>query len=108
MKSKSMFAAILVVMALAVAPLGTAYAGEAKKTHDLTATIVSTDEKAHTITFTTDSGEQKTAPVMGHAIAEMKSIKAGAHVKLTCTDKATGEHEGVSEIKTVATASAKK
>lgn len=108
MRTKSMFAALLLMSALVVAPLGMAYAGEAKKTHDLTATIVSTDEKAHTITFTTESGEQKTAPVMGHAIAEMKSLKAGAHVKLTCTDKATGEHEGVSEIHTVAAASAKK
>lgn len=108
MKTKSAFAVLLVMMALVVAPLGMTWAGEGKKTHELTATIVSMDEKAHTITFTTETGEQKTAPVMGKAIAEMKSLKAGAQVKLTCTDKATGEHEGVTDIHTVAAASAKK
>jgi c-di-GMP-binding flagellar brake protein YcgR len=108
MKNKSILMAVLVMAALAVAPLGSAFASEGTKTHQLTATIVSMDEKAHTITFTTDSGEQKTAPVMGKAISELKSVKAGEKVTLTCTDKATGEHEGVSAIHAVAAASAKK
>ena len=108
MKLKSVLMGVLVIAALAAAPMGSAVAGEATKHHNLTATIVSMDEKAKTITFTTDNGEQKTAPVIGKAISELKSVKAGEKVTLTCTDKATGEHEGVSDIHAVATASAKK
>lgn len=108
MRTKSMLLGVLAIAALVVAPLGTAWAGDAKKTHDVTATIVSMDEKAHTITFTTDTGEQKTAPVMGNAIHKLKTVKAGEKVTLTCTDKATGEHEGVSDIHTAAAASTAK
>ena len=99
----------LVAIALLAAPLAPAWAGEAKgkKTHDVTVTIVAVDETGKTITFKTDTGEQKSAPVMGAAINKMKNLKAGETVTLTCTDKETGEHEGISDIKTTAAAKKK-
>ena len=108
MRTKSMLMGVLVMAALAVAPLGSAYAGDPKKTHDVTVTVVSMDEKGKTITFMTETGEQKTAPVIGEAIHKLKTVKAGDKVTLTCTDKATGEHEGVSDIHAAAAADSKK
>jgi len=71
----------------------------AGKTHDVTATIVSIDVENKQLTFKDDKGEQKTAPVMGKAVDELKTIKAGDKVTLTCTDNDKGEHMGVSGIK---------
>jgi arginine repressor len=91
--------AVLVAFALLAAPLAPAWAGEGKKHHDLTVTVVSVDENGKMMTFKTDTGEQKSAPVIGKAIDQMKGLKAGETVTLTCTDKDTGEHEGISDIK---------
>jgi len=91
---------VLVILAVVGAPMSSAWAGASPvKKHDLTVTIVSVDATAKTMTFKTDTGEEKTAPVMGAAINKMKNVKAGETVLLTCTDKATGEHEGISDIK---------
>jgi len=108
MRHVSKLVGTLAIVALALAPLGSAFAGEGKKTHDVTVTVVSLDEKGKTITFTTETGEQKTAPVMGQAIAKLKSLKTGEKVTLTCTDKADGQHEGVSDIHAAPAATAQK
>src|SRR5262245_1672218 len=71
----------------------------AGKTHDVAATIVSIDLENKQLTFKDDKGEQKTAPVMGKAVDELKAVKAGDRVTLTCTDNEKGEHMGVSAIK---------
>jgi hypothetical protein len=98
MRKLSLLFGVLVAVALLAAPLAPAWAGE-KKHHEMTVTVVSVDENGKMMTFKTDTGEQKSAPVMGKAIDQMKGLKAGETVTLTCTDKDTGEHEGISDIK---------
>lgn len=71
----------------------------AGKTHDVKATIVSIDAQGKTITIKDEKGEEKTAPVMGKAVDELKNFKAGDKVTLTCHDNDKGEHEGVTGIK---------
>ncbi len=71
----------------------------AGKTHNMTATIVSIDVEAKTVTIKDDKGESKTAPVMGKAVESLKTLKAGDMVTLTCQDNEKGEHEGVTAIK---------
>jgi len=77
-----------------------AFAGhDAKgKNHDVTAEVVSVDLDAKTITIKTPEGT-KTAPVMGEAVGQLKDVKAGEKVTLTCHDKENGDHEGVTAIK---------
>ena len=89
---------VLVAFVLLAAPLAPAWAGE-KKHHDMTVTVVAVDENGKMLTFKTDTGEQKSAPVTGQAIHKMKGLKAGETVTLTCTDKDDGAHEGISDIK---------
>ena len=71
------------------------------KNHEVTAEVVSMDMAAKTITIKTDDGKTQTAPVMGEAINQMKDLKAGQKVTVTCHDKANGDHEGVTAIKKV-------
>jgi len=71
----------------------------AGKTHQVKATVVSIDMEGKTITIKDEKGEEKTAPVMDKAVAELKTIKAGDKVTLTCHDNDKGEHEGVTAIK---------
>jgi len=70
----------------------------AGKTHQVKATIVSVDMEGKTITIKDEKGEQKTAPVMDKAVDELKNIKAGDKVTLTCHDNDKGEHEGITAI----------
>ena len=67
--------------------------------HDVTAEVVSVDLDAKTITIKMDDGKTTTAPVMGQAISQLKDVKAGEKVTLTCKDKENGDHEGVTAIK---------
>ena len=102
MKRFRMLIALPVVVALAVA-LPVAYAGSAMgKTHDEKAEVVSVDTAAKTITIKDEKGESHTAPLLGKALDEAKSLKAGDKVSVTCKDKETGEHEGVTAIKKIA------
>ena len=87
----------LLILALAVALPMASYA--AGKTHDMKATVVSVDEKAKTITLKDENGESHTAPLMGKAITEAKTLKAGDMVTATCQDNEKGEHEAISDIK---------
>jgi hypothetical protein len=67
----------------------------AAKTHKVEAEVVSTDAAAKTITIKSDTGENKTAPVEGKAVAELKTVKAGGKYMLTCRDNEAGEHQAV-------------
>lgn len=92
---------IAAVLAVALM-FGMAFAGGAKaagKTHQMTVEVVSVDMKAKTITIKDDKGETKTAPVMGKAVSELGTVKAGDMVMLTCKDNAKGEHQGIVAIK---------
>jgi Cu/Ag efflux protein CusF len=71
----------------------------AGKTHQVKATVVSIDLEGKKITIKDEKGEEKTAPVMDKAVDEMKNLKAGDKVTLTCHDNDKGEHEGVTAIK---------
>ena len=75
----------------------------AMKTHELTAEVVSIDAVKHTITLKGEK-ENSTASVEGKALANLKNIKAGEKVTLTCRDNEKGEHQAVTEIKPAAKA----
>ena len=101
MKRFRMLIALPVVVAVAVALPATSFAGSMGKTHDEKAEVVSVDMTAKTITIKDEKGESHTAPLLGKALEEAKSLKAGDKVSVTCKDKDSGEHEGVSAIKKV-------
>ena len=67
----------------------------AMKTHKVEAEVVSTDVAAKTITIKSDTGENKTSPVEGKAVAALKNVKAGEKYTLTCRDNEAGEHQAV-------------
>ena len=91
--------AVLGVVALAGMVLaGVANAGD-KKQHEVTATVVSMDATAKTLTFKDDKGADKTAPVLEGALASLKSLKPGDKVVLVCEDNDKGEHQGIAAIK---------
>jgi len=97
MRKLSLLFSALVILSLVAAPMSAAWAGNVKK-HDLTVSVVSINAEAKTMTFKTEAGEEKTAPVIGQAINKMKDVKAGEKITITCTDKENGEHEGISDI----------
>ena len=67
-------------------------------THDVEAEIVSVDTTKNTVTLKGEKGEH-TAPVEGaKAQAELKALKAGQKVTVTCRDE-NGEHKAVTAIK---------
>lgn len=71
-------------------------------THDVTAEVVSTDVAKKEITIKDDKGESHTAPVEGKAVAELKTVKAGEKVTVTCRDDEKGAHKAVTSIKPAA------
>ncbi len=103
---------LLVVAGVASASQATAPAKPAKpmaaasKTHVVEAEVVSADATAKTLTVKTEKGEA-TVKVDATASSQLKSLKAGEKVKLTCRDNEKGEHEAVTHI-TVEKAPAKK
>lgn len=103
--------AALALCTLAVATLVLAQAHPASatgKTHDLKGTVESVDVQGKKLTFKDDTGTSMTAPVIGNAVASLKSVKAGQMVTLTCQDNENGDHEGISAIKVARTAKASK
>ena len=89
---------VLAVVALVAAPMSATFAG-AKKTHDVEVTVVSVNPDGKTMTIKGPDGAEKTVPVTGQAIGKLKSVQPGQTVTVTCTDKETGEHEAISDIK---------
>src|SRR5260221_6109393 len=80
------------------------------KTHDVEAEVVSADTKASTLTI---KGEKENAilKVDASAASQLKAVKAGEKVTLTCRDNDKGEHQAVTHIaalKAKTTASVKK
>jgi len=95
-KFGSVVSAILIAAFVLTVPAAALAAG---KTHDMKGEVVSVDAKAKTITFKDEKGESHTAPLMGPAIGEAKSLKAGDKITCTCQDSEKGEHQGVKAIK---------
>jgi Cu/Ag efflux protein CusF len=92
----SILSTILIAALVITIPVAAFAAG---KTHDMKAEVVSVDEKTKMITIKDDKGESHTAPLLGAAIGEAKSLKPGDKVTLTCQDNDKGEHQGVKAIK---------
>lgn len=91
---------VLAVVALVAAPLSPVFAAAGgKKTHDVEVTVVSVNPDGKTMTIKGPDGAEKTVPVTGNAISKLKSVQPGQTVTVTCTDKETGEHESISDIK---------
>jgi len=108
MKKFAMLLPLIVVAGVAFAqePAKTAAPAKAQeapamKTHEMTADVVSIDVVKNTITIKGEK-ENKTAPVEGKALANLKNIKAGEKVTLTCRDNEKGEHQAVTDIKPAA------
>jgi FtsP/CotA-like multicopper oxidase with cupredoxin domain len=97
MKKYALAVAILFVAGLALAQAGDA-AKNPGKNHEVTAEVVSVDLTAGTITVKMANGENKTVPAKDKALEDMKALKAGDKVVLTCHDNDKGEHEGVVKI----------
>ena len=68
----------------------------AAKTHVVEAEVVSMDAAAKTLTIKGDPN--KTVPVEAAALAQLKDLKAGDKVKLTCRDNEKGEHQAITKI----------
>ena len=84
-------------LAIAVLPLA-ALAGTFKH-HDVNATFVSADAKAHTFTVTLDDGSTSTGKAEGAAIKALAGLKAGDKISMTCKDNEKGEHLAATAIK---------
>jgi hypothetical protein len=69
---------------------------EVAKSHVVEAEVVSADVTAKTLTIKGDPN--KTVPVDAAAVADLKNLKAGEKVKLTCRDNDKGEHQAISHI----------
>jgi Cu/Ag efflux protein CusF len=94
--------ALVLIFALVLIAVPALAGNEGKgKTHDMTAEVVSVDMEAKTITIKNTDGTTMTAPVMGQAVGQLKDVKTGQKVSLTCKDKENGDHEGVTAIKKV-------
>lgn len=76
-------------------------------THEVNAEVVSTNAEKKELTIKDDKGESHTAPVEGKAIAELKTVKAGEKVTVTCRDNEKGEHQAITAIKPAAATSKK-
>jgi len=97
MKKVASVLSAIVIAALVMAIPVTAYAKG--KTHDMKGEVVSVDATAKTLTFKDEKGESHTAPLLGAAVEEAKSLKQGDKITCTCQDSDKGEHEGVKAIK---------
>jgi ABC-type Fe3+-hydroxamate transport system substrate-binding protein len=69
----------------------------AVKTHVVEAEVVSADVMAKTLTIKAEPN--KTVTVEGDAVAQLKDLKMGEKVKLTCRDNDKGEHQAITHIK---------
>ena len=97
MRKLAVAVAVLLVVGLALA-----HAAQTKATgkdHEVTAEVVSVDVAGKTLTIKGEDGKDKTAKVSEGALKELKTLKAGQKVTLTCHDNDKGEHEGVTAIK---------
>jgi hypothetical protein len=99
MKTLVRLCTVLAVVALIAAPMSSAFAGGAKKTHDVQVTVVSVNADGKTMTIKGPDGAEKTVPVTGQAINKIKSVQPGQTLTVVCTDNEKGEHESISDIK---------
>jgi Cu/Ag efflux protein CusF len=70
---------------------------QATKTHDVTGEVVKADVAAKTITLKSMDKEM-TLAVEGEAATQLKDIKAGDKVTVSCRDDDKGAHKAVTKI----------
>jgi PDZ domain-containing secreted protein len=70
-----------------------------EKNHQVQAEVVSVDTAKNTLTIKGSDGMEKTATVEGAAVSELKNVKSGDKVTVTCRDNEKGEHKAVTAIK---------
>ena len=88
--------ALVVCLALAASLVMAGGDKEAKgKTHKEQAEIISVDVENKMIVLKDAKGEEHKAPVMGKALENLKTWKAGDKVTVVCQDGENGEHQGV-------------
>ena len=95
MRRKVAFAVIALLVAGLTLPAVVQAAG---KTHDIATEVVAVDTKARTITIKDDKGHDMTAAVMEGALEDLKKVKVGDQVVVTCQDNDKGEHVAISAI----------
>ena len=98
MRQLAAMLAAICIMAFCAVQVAWSIPGPGEKTHSMKAEVVSVDTAGKKITIKDEKGETKTAPVIDSAAAKLKDFKAGDKVTLTCKDKDSGKHEGVSDI----------
>jgi PDZ domain-containing secreted protein len=69
-----------------------------EKSHQVQAEVVSVDTAKSTMTIKASDGMEKTATVEGSAVSQLKNLKSGDKVTLTCRDDDKGEHRAVTAI----------
>lgn len=67
------------------------------KTHDVTGEVVKTDVAAKNITLKSMDKEM-TLPVEGEAATQLKDIKVGDKVTVSCRDDDKGAHKAITKI----------
>jgi len=94
-------AAVLGIAALVtvLVPFAMAAGTSGGKTHDALVQVLSVDLEGGMMTFQSESGEKRTAAVLKEAQADLKKVKTGESVVITCLDNADGDHTGISAIK---------
>jgi Cu/Ag efflux protein CusF len=95
-----LMAAVLLIQAPPAAAMG--------KTHDLSGVVVSVNIEGKTITLKDTTGASMTYPVLDSATGDLKNLKGGENVTLTCQDNEKGEHQGIARIQSAAAAGDKK
>jgi hypothetical protein len=98
MRRASIVLASLLVFGLTALPALSSEAAKGKS-HDVTVEFVKYDATAKTVTFKTEAGEEKTAPVMENAMKGFETLKPGEKIVLTCMDNEAGEHQAISMVK---------
>ena len=93
MLRKAAFPVLLLLLAGLTLPMA------AGKTHDITTEVVAVDVKARTITLKDEKASDFTVPVMESALEDLKKVKSGDKVIVTCQDNEKGEHVAISAIR---------
>ena len=77
--------------------LAFAQATQEGKTHDVTGAVVKSDAAAKSLTLDV-SGKEMTLKVEGDAANQLKDLKAGDKVTVSCRDDASGAHQAITKI----------
>jgi hypothetical protein len=88
-------------LTLAIIAMPVLAASDNFKYHDVEGEFVSADAKTHMFTIKLDDGTTSTGKAEGNAVKQLKGLKQGNKVLLTCKDDEKGEHLAATEIKVI-------